>query len=50
MTLMWTIIVWLALQLPLGVLIGQFIKFGMGEPERARRRARAPGTRLAPAR
>jgi hypothetical protein len=31
MTMMWTIIIaWLAIQLPLGVLIGKVIKFGTG--------------------
>ena len=35
MTMMWTIIlVWLALQLPLGVLIGKWIKFGTVGPEK----------------
>jgi hypothetical protein len=33
MTLVWTIIAaWLALQLPLGMLVGKSIKFGMGGP------------------
>ena len=43
MTMMWTIIlVWLALQLPLGMLIGKWIKFGtVGHEKRAT--AREPG-------
>ena len=44
MTMMWTIIlVWLALQLPLGVLIGKSIKFGtVGHEERRRTSAKDP--------
>jgi hypothetical protein len=43
MTTMWTIIlVWLALQLPLGMLIGKWIKFGMDGHEK-RAPAREPG-------
>ena len=42
MTMMWTIIlVWLALQLPLAVLIGKSIKFGTVGLEKRR----APATR-----
>jgi hypothetical protein len=33
MTLIWTILIaWLALQLPLGILLGKSIELGMGEP------------------
>jgi len=40
---MWTtIIVWLALQLPLGILIGKSIKFGTVGPERRRALPRDP--------
>jgi hypothetical protein len=43
-TMMWTIIlVWLALQLPLGVLIGKSIKFGtVGHEQRRRTLGRDP--------
>ena len=43
MTTMWTIIlVWLALQLPLGVLIGKAIKFGTVGHEKRRAPAKDP--------
>lgn len=43
MTTMWTIIlVWLALQLPLAVLIGKSIKFGTVGHEKRRAPARDP--------
>ena len=44
MTMMWTIIIaWLALQLPLAMLIGKSIKFGtVGHEERRRTSAKDP--------
>ena len=48
MTMMWTIIlVWLALQLPLGVLIGKSIKFGtVGHEKRRALRRKTRGSTL----
>jgi hypothetical protein len=34
MTTTWTIVAWFALQLPLAVLVGKCMKFGLAEPER----------------
>jgi hypothetical protein len=34
MTMTWAIFAWFALQLPLAVLVGKCMKFGLGEPER----------------
>jgi hypothetical protein len=34
MTTTWTIVAWFALQLPLAVFVGKFMKFGLAEPER----------------
>jgi len=49
MTLTWTMVaIWLALQVPLGMLVGKSVKLGMEEPMAARkplpprRRASAP--------
>ena len=43
MTAMWTIIIaWLAIQLPLGILIGKTIKFGTVEPAKVRSPSRDP--------
>jgi hypothetical protein len=46
----WAIVAWFALQLPLAVLVGKCMKFGLAEPARQtsamRRRSVPRGTRL----
>jgi len=49
MTIMWTIIIaWLALQLPLGMLIGKSIRFGMEEQAPRRRSEKLSAVRGRP--